>query len=41
MLAIHEFYHDSEKKCTLKQEKFLEIFNVAAKPMVMENLERS
>ena len=41
MLAIHEFYHDSEKKYTLKQGKFLEIFNVAAKPMVMENLERS
>ena len=30
MLAIHEFYHDSGKKCTLKQGKFLEIFNVAA-----------
>ena len=41
MLAIREFYHDSEKKYTLKQGKFLEIFNVAAKPMVMENLERS
>ena len=41
MLAIHEFYHDSEKKYTLKHGKFFEIFNVAAKPMVMENLERS
>ena len=41
MLPIHEFYHDSEKKYTLKHGKFFEIFNVAAKPMVMENLERS
>ena len=41
MLATHEFYRDSEKKYTLKQGKFFEIFNVVAKPMVMENLERS
>ena len=42
MLAIHEFYHDSEKKYTLKQGKFLEIFNVAGKlGKVMEKVMES